>query len=159
MNAKRHIAKSMSYANKPLVWVLAPTNIRFTAPAQGQSHDCPHMTMSSSRNIFRVTGSLCGEFTGHQWRRRIPLTKAGTWIFDVSFDLRLNKRLSKHSRRCWFGTPPRSLWRHCNSFPVKQSCRIWVTQSHEFTTNWKYFTKSTQQQHDVLSYSGLLFGI
>ena len=28
---------------------------------------------SSNGNIFRVTGPLCGEFTGHRW---IPLTKA-----------------------------------------------------------------------------------
>ena len=33
--------------------------------------------------------------------------------FDVFFDLRLNKRLSKQSRRRWFETPWRSLWRHC----------------------------------------------
>ena len=36
---------------------------------------------SSNGNIFRVTGALCGEFTGH---RRIPLTKAGDgelWCF------------------------------------------------------------------------------
>ena len=31
------------------------------------------MMTSSNENIFRVTGSLCGEFTGHRW---IPLTKA-----------------------------------------------------------------------------------
>ena len=31
------------------------------------------MMTSSNGNIFRVTGPLCGEFTGHQW---IPLTKA-----------------------------------------------------------------------------------
>ena len=31
------------------------------------------MMTSSNGNIFRVTGRLCGEFTGH---RRIPLTKA-----------------------------------------------------------------------------------
>ena len=30
------------------------------------------MTLSNG-NIFRVTGPLCGEFTGHRW---IPLTKA-----------------------------------------------------------------------------------
>ena len=34
--------------------------------------------------------------------------------FDVFFDLRLNKRLSKQSRRWWFETPSRSLWRDCN---------------------------------------------
>ena len=34
--------------------------------------------------------------------------------FDVFFDLRLNKWLSKQSRRQGFETQSRSLWRHCN---------------------------------------------
>ena len=34
--------------------------------------------------------------------------------FNVFFDLRLNKRLSKQSRGLWFETPSRSLWRHYN---------------------------------------------
>ena len=42
------------------------------------------------------------------------LTKPVTRSFDVFFDLRLNKRLSKQSRRWWFETPSRSLWRHNN---------------------------------------------
>ena len=65
----------------------------------------PMMT-SSNGNIIRVTGPLRGESTGHRW---FPLTKPVTRNFDVFFDLRLNKRLSKHSRRCWFETPSRSL--------------------------------------------------
>ena len=39
------------------------------------------MMTSSNGNIFRVTGPLCGEFTGHRW---IPLTKANDaelWCF------------------------------------------------------------------------------
>ena len=44
------------------------------------------MMTSSNGNIFRVTGPLCGEFTGHR-----PVTQS----FDVFFDLCLNKRLSK----------------------------------------------------------------
>ena len=39
------------------------------------------MITSSNGNIFRVTGPLCGEFTGHRW---IPLTKANDaelWCF------------------------------------------------------------------------------
>ena len=32
-----------------------------------------YMISSSNGHIFRVTGPLCGEFTGHRW---IPLTKA-----------------------------------------------------------------------------------
>ena len=51
------------------------------------------MMTSSNGNIFRVTGHLCGEFTGP---RCIPRTKASDaelwWVF---FHLRLNKRLSK----------------------------------------------------------------
>ena len=35
--------------------------------------------------------------------------------FDTIFDLRLNKRLSKQSICWWFGTPSRSLWRHCKA--------------------------------------------
>ena len=46
---------------------------------------------SSNGKIFRVTGPLCGEFTGHQK----PVTRR----FDVFVDLRLNARLSKQLRR------------------------------------------------------------
>ena len=56
----------------------------------------------------------CGEFTGDWW---IPLAQTVTRSFDVFFDLRLNKRLSKQSRHRWFETPSRSLWRHCNVVP------------------------------------------
>ena len=38
-----------------------------------------------------------------------------TLSFDVFFDLSLNKQLSKQSRRWWFETQSRSLWRHCNA--------------------------------------------
>ena len=37
-----------------------------------------------------------------------------TRSFDVFFDLRLNKQLSKESRGWWFETPSRSLWRQCH---------------------------------------------
>ena len=37
-----------------------------------------------------------------------------TRSFDVFFDVRLNKWLSKQSRGWCFDTPPSSLWRHCN---------------------------------------------
>ena len=47
---------------------------------------------SSNGNIFCVTGPLCGEYTDHRW---IPLKRPVTRSFDVFFDLRLNKRLSK----------------------------------------------------------------
>ena len=80
------------------------------------------MITSSNGNIFRVTGPLCGEFTGYRW---IPLTKASDadrWYF---FDLRLNKRLSKHSWGWWFETQSRSLWRHCNVYKWTHGMKSW----------------------------------
>ena len=50
------------------------------------------MMTSSNGNIFRVTGPLCGEFTGPG---EFPTQRPVTRSFDVFFDLRLNKRLSK----------------------------------------------------------------
>ena len=69
------------------------------------------MMPSSNGNIFRVTGPLCGEFTGHRW---IPAQRPVTRSFDVFFDLRLTERLSKQSWGWWFETPSRQLWSHSN---------------------------------------------
>ena len=68
------------------------------------------MTSSNGKNV-RVTGHLCGEFTGHRW---IPHTKASDAELWCFFDLRPNKRLSKQSWVWWFKTPLCPLWRHCN---------------------------------------------
>ena len=43
-----------------------------------------------------------------------PTQRPVTRSFAVSFDLRLNKRLSKQSWGWWFETPTCSLWRHRN---------------------------------------------
>ena len=69
------------------------------------------MMRSSNGNSFRVTGHLCGEFTGHRW---IPCTKASDTELWWVFYLHLNKRLSKRWWGLWFETPWRSLCRHCN---------------------------------------------
>ena len=66
---------------------------------------------SSHGNNFRVTGHLCGEFTGHRW---IPAQRPVTRSFDVLFDLHPNKRLSKQWWAWKIETPSRPLWRHCN---------------------------------------------
>ena len=50
------------------------------------------MMMSSNGNIFRATGHLCREFTGPG---EFPTQRPVTRSFDVFFDLRLNKQLSK----------------------------------------------------------------
>ena len=50
------------------------------------------MMTSSNGNSFRVTGPLCGEFTGPG---EFPTQRPVTRSVDVFFDLRLNKWLSK----------------------------------------------------------------
>ena len=39
------------------------------------------MMTSSNGNIFRVTGHLCGEFTGHRWIPRTKASDAELWYF------------------------------------------------------------------------------
>ena len=46
--------------------------------------------------------------------REFPAQRPVTRSFDVFFDLRLNKRLSKQSWCWWFETLSCPLWRHCN---------------------------------------------
>ena len=71
------------------------------------------MMTSSNGNIFRVTGPLCGEFTGPgEFPAQRPVTRG----FDVFFDLRLNKRLGKQPQGWWFETPSWSLWSQCNVY-------------------------------------------
>ena len=80
---------------------------------------CIRMT-SSNGNIFRVTGHVCGEFPSQR-----PVTRS----FDVFFDLRLNKRLSKQSWGWWFETLSRPSWRHCNDELPEQKWLVLVTTS------------------------------
>ena len=69
------------------------------------------MMTSSNGNIFRVTGPLCGELSGHRWIPRTKASDAELWCFLWSTWIIW---LSKQSCGWWFGTPLRSLWRHCN---------------------------------------------
>ena len=71
-----------------------------------------YMMTSSNGNIFRVTGPLCGEFTGPS---EFPTQRPVTRSFNIFFDLRLNKRLSEQPWGWWFETPSWSLWRQCNN--------------------------------------------
>ena len=70
------------------------------------------MMTSSNGNILRVTGLCVGNslVTGE-----FPSQRPVTWSFDVFFDLLLNKRLCKQTRRRWLETSSRSLWRNCSA--------------------------------------------
>ena len=62
-------------------------------------------TFSALPAICAGTSPVPGEF---------PTQRPVTRSFDVCFDLRLNKRLSKQSWGCWFETLSRPLWHQCN---------------------------------------------
>ena len=81
------------------------------------------MMTSSNGNIFRVTGPLCGEFTGPG---EFPAQRPVTRSFDVFFDLRPDKRLSKQPWGWWFETPSWSLWRQCNVL-IGIAANCWAT--------------------------------
>ena len=111
------------------------------------SHAFSSMMTSSNGNIFRVTGPLCGEFTGHRW---IPLTKASDVELWCFFDLRLNKRLSKQSWGWWLETPSCSLWRYCNGRGRDLNCnciQLWFRMYIES----EFFFIVIQPQHGVWS--------
>ena len=72
-----------------------------------------------------------------------PSQRPVAWSFDVFFDLRLNKRLSKPSRWWWFETPSYPLWRYCNVTVFRrlfkfdflyQSCYIFIHNSLNFVS-------------------------
>ena len=63
-------------------------------------------TFSVSLAICAGNSPVPGEFPAQR-----PVTRS----FDVFFDLRLNKRLSKQPWGWWFETPAWSLWRHRNN--------------------------------------------
>ena len=63
-------------------------------------------TFSALLDLCAGNSPVTGEFPS-----QMPVTRS----FGVFFDLRLNERLSKQSRRRWFETLWRSLWRHCNA--------------------------------------------
>ena len=67
--------------------------------------------------------------------------------FDVFFDLRLNKRLSKQSWGWWFMTPSHILWRHCNDEewpcmpPLPKMNEASFAKYFQSNSPWLFFTK------------------
>ena len=47
----------------------------------GRHSQSPAMMTSSNGNIFRVTGHLCGKFTGPRWISRTKASDAELWCF------------------------------------------------------------------------------
>ena len=73
-------------------------------------------TFSALLALCAGNSPVTGEFPAQR-----PVTR--------SFDLRLNKQLSKQWWGWWFDTPSRPLWRHCNDVQVSSArglCPLWT---------------------------------
>ena len=93
---------------------------------------------------FSASLALCAgnsPVTGESPTQR-PVTRS----FDVFFDLRLNKRLSKQPWGWWFETPPRSSWRHCNAKLLLISYKlIWQSMNSLIPFIWTLYSNSNMQ--------------
>ena len=74
-------------------------------------------TFSALLAICAGNSPVSGEFPAQR-----PVTRS----FDVFFDVRLIKRLGKHSRGWWFETLSHPLWRHRNESSANQLIFAWI---------------------------------
>ena len=81
------------------------------------------MMTSSNGNIFRVTGHLCGEFTGHRWIPHTKVSDAELWRFLWS---RPSHPLWRHSNDQEYDT----FWHVCSTFQTYPVC-----SSYQFCEN------------------------
>ena len=64
---------------------------------------------------WKLFSALLGIFAGNSpVPDEFPAQRPVARSFDVFFDRRLNKRMSKQWRGWWYETPSSPLWRHCN---------------------------------------------
>ena len=97
-------------------------------------------TFSALLTLGEGNPSITGEFPSQR-----PVTRS----FDVFFDLRLNKRLSKRSRRRWSGTPSRPLC-HCNEC-LKLGNKLTIFNNGCLLMIWQHTDPGHQQISHGLS--------
>ena len=142
---KYAIRASRNIPNPQKTCMHSPATVRSAAGNSSQEYTNPANTIpwevkwsmmtSSNGNIFRVTGLLCGEFTGHRWIPRTKASDAELWCFLWSA---LDKRLNKKRHR-WFETQSRSLWRHCNVYLKSVWLTEKLTQKELAAKSWRIF--------------------
>ena len=76
----RMVVSSRTSRNKA-VSVMAQQNAWTSWRLKSPTNVCLLMMTSSNGNIFRFTGPLCGEFTGHPWIPRTKASDSELWWF------------------------------------------------------------------------------
>ena len=94
-----------------LLWPQSPIDTLPLSFRGCMNHGVVTMMTSSNGKKFPPNWPFVRGIHRSRW---IPTQRPVTWSFDVFFDLRLNKRLSKQWWGWWFETPSCPLWRHSN---------------------------------------------
>ena len=93
-----------------------------------------------------------------------PTQRPVTRSFDVTFDLRPNKPLSKQSWGWWFETLSRSLWCHCNEnnnhsrengfthICLHEFCFSWLRLNIQWPLQWRHNEQDGASNHRHLNY-------
>ena len=110
-----NIAWRQNWNLNDVLLVFVPSYIffysKFTHSTNRELHKRRHDDVIKLK-LFPALLAICA--VNSPVRSEFPAQGPMTQSFDVFFDLRLNKRLSKQSWGWWSETPPRSLWRQCN---------------------------------------------
>ena len=141
-------------------------------PSQFREH---HLKSMGPRKISRVTKQLCKsqalssqETFPTWWRHQMetfsallvlceanspvtgefPSPRSVTRSFDLFFDLGLNNRLSKQSKRWWFEIPLCSLWRHCKEMIRNIGGRTNIQNLKTHSVNFVFFLFLKQNIYD-----------
>ena len=98
-------------------------------------------TFSALLAICAGNSPVPGEFPAQR-----PVTRS----FDVYFDLRPNKGLSKQSRGWWFETLSCSLWRHRNDNGI-HDVLFYISYNLHFTTKYVHTSKYHLYKHHKIN--------
>ena len=86
-----------------------------------------------------------------------------TRSFNVFFDLRLNKRLSKQSWGWWFETLSHPLWRHCNGlllYNIHYHLMRWPSYGSRYIPKgWQFVNQITKAIFLMVDYQPIIVGL
>ena len=120
------VSPQLSYDDTGLIWIcLKESNgcfCKIDIYSDGEINERSFITPHPRIMKRHQTGTFSALLVPGEFSSRRPVTRS----IDVYLDLRLNTRLSKHSRRRWLDTSWRSLSRHCNDKKYNTSrCNRW----------------------------------
>ena len=121
--------------------------------------DLAKLPLAWWRHQMETFSSLLAIYAGnHRSPMNFPPQRPVTRSFDIFFDLRLNKRLGKHSWGWWFETLSCPLWRQCNGVCIKNTSSRKLINTLILLIHTLIQTVSGQQvPEEIFEITGLIF--